>query len=203
MSILASHLYLFCLSLLNTARFLPQLLLPVKIFTFNLSKVQLGCQVSFSITTALLRIFHLVFISLTIWSHRFFAPFFLSSIFHITNSSLPTRGSLPQMALGILPSQANGWPPCLGDSDAESSSAPLDTPPSPMSAVNGKFLACVVPPVWLLTMSQHRKVSPGPFSGSLSHYATCTGSFTSSSCPARCGSHSQARSMMVLDTPTV
>ncbi|KAL2152730.1 hypothetical protein VTH82DRAFT_5915 [Thermothelomyces myriococcoides] len=40
------------------------------------------------------------------------------------------------MALGILPSQANGWPPCLGDSDAESSSAPLDTPPSPMSAVN-------------------------------------------------------------------
>ncbi|KAL2192126.1 hypothetical protein L209DRAFT_740035 [Thermothelomyces heterothallicus CBS 203.75] len=41
------------------------------------------------------------------------------------------------MALGVLPSQVHIWPPCLGDSDAESSSAPLDTPPSPLSAANG------------------------------------------------------------------
>ncbi|KAK4243522.1 hypothetical protein C7999DRAFT_18129 [Corynascus novoguineensis] len=39
------------------------------------------------------------------------------------------------MAVGVLPGQANGWPPCLGgDSDVES--APFDTPPSPLSAVN-------------------------------------------------------------------
>jgi hypothetical protein len=43
------------------------------------------------------------------------------------------------MALGVLPSQVNGWPPqCVCDSDADSSSPPFDTPPSPLSAVNGK-----------------------------------------------------------------
>ncbi|KAK4040268.1 hypothetical protein C8A01DRAFT_15813 [Parachaetomium inaequale] len=42
------------------------------------------------------------------------------------------------MAVGVLSGQVNGWPPqCVCDSDAESASPPLDTPPSPLSAVNG------------------------------------------------------------------
>ncbi|KAL2158245.1 hypothetical protein VTH06DRAFT_4565 [Thermothelomyces fergusii] len=41
------------------------------------------------------------------------------------------------MALRVLPSRLNDWPPCLDELDAESSSAPLDTPSSPLSVVNG------------------------------------------------------------------
>ncbi|KAH6840608.1 hypothetical protein B0I37DRAFT_219251 [Chaetomium sp. MPI-CAGE-AT-0009] len=42
------------------------------------------------------------------------------------------------MAVGLLPSQVNGWPPkCPCDSDTDSTYPPLHTPPSPLSAVNG------------------------------------------------------------------
>jgi hypothetical protein len=46
------------------------------------------------------------------------------------------------MAIGVLPSQVTGWPPKIDldrlESDTESASLPLHTPPSPEHVAAGK-----------------------------------------------------------------